>query len=454
MFGRVKRIHFIGIGGIGMSGIALVLKNLGFKVTGSDIRASDSVLMLRRQRIKVYRGHRPENIGNADVVVYTSAIGDDNIELLAARARKIPAIPRAEMLAELMRMKVGIAVTGTHGKTTTTSLIGAILEAGGLDPTVVIGGRLMATGENYRLGESEYMVVEADESDASFLHLTPAFVVITNIEREHLDFYHDLDEIKSAFMKFVDRIPFWGSLIINSDHPNNQALISVAKKRMITYALYNSGDLVGYDVNWSDWSTTFAVSYHGRRLGKIRIPLPGNHNVQNCLAAIALGLELGISFTQIKKGLKDFPGVHRRMEKVGEVRGALFFDDYGHHPTEIAATLATFRNRFKKNRIIACFQPHRYTRVYHLINSFARSFYNADVVLVTEIYPAGEKPIPGISGKVLAQRLESEHPDVRFVGDVRNLNKVIKGMVKPGDVVITLGAGDITSVARRLCGMV
>ncbi|RKX70250.1 UDP-N-acetylmuramate--L-alanine ligase [candidate division WOR-3 bacterium] len=451
MLGKVKRIHFIGIGGIGMSGIALVLKNLGFQITGSDLKGGDAVRMLKRNGIKVFRGHRPENIGKADVVVYSSAITPENVELIAARSKKIPTIPRAEMLAELMRMKIGIAISGTHGKTTTTSMVGAVLEAGGMDPTMVIGGRLIATGENYRLGESRYLVVEADESDASFLHLTPVFIIITNIEREHLDFYHDLDEIKTAFLKFIEKVPFWGGVIINSDHPNNQTLIPIIKKRIITYGLYNSAEVKGEKIEWANWSSRFVIYYKNKRLGRVTIPLPGNHNVQNCLAAVAIGLELGISFKKIKQGLESFPGVHRRMEKVGEKGGVLYFDDYGHHPTEIAAVLATLRERFPKHRIIACFQPHRYTRIYHLIDDFARSFYSADLVLVTDIYPAGEKPIPGITGPIVAQRLKAVHPDVLYVGDLRGLNRRLKQIVTPGDIVITLGAGDITRVGRRLC---
>ncbi|HIE06079.1 MAG TPA: UDP-N-acetylmuramate--L-alanine ligase, partial [bacterium (Candidatus Stahlbacteria)] len=332
MFGKVKRIHFIGIGGIGMSGIAQVVKNLEFKVTGSDLKIGDAVKVLRKQGIKVFKGHHPRNIGKADVVVYSSAVTSDNIELITARSKQIPTIPRAEMLAELMRMKIGVAVAGTHGKTTTTSLVGAVLEAGGLDPTVVIGGRLMTTGRNYRLGESRYLVVEADESDASFLHLSPVFIIITNVEREHLDFYHDLEEIKTSFRKFTEKVPFWGSVIINSDHIVNQALIPTIKKRIVTYGLYNSADIRGADVEWTNWSSRFKILYQDKVLGRLKISLPGIHNIQNCLAAVAIGIELGISFSKIRRGLLNFPGVHRRMEMIGEARGVLFFDDYGHHP--------------------------------------------------------------------------------------------------------------------------
>ena len=448
--GKIQHIHFVGIGGIGMSGIAEVLFNLGYTISGSDVKESEVTRRLQSLGCEIFYGHRKENLKKVDVVVISSAIRKGNPEVEAAEERLIPVIPRAEMLAELMRMKVGIAIAGTHGKTTTTSLIATVLAAGGLDPTVVIGGRLNSIGSNARLGQGEFLVAEADESDGSFLKLMPTLAVVTNIDPEHLDYYKGIDEIKETFLSFLDKIPFFGLAILCLDHPNVQSLLPRLKKRFTTYGLTTQADFQAKEIAFEGLSTSFDVLHRRREIGRLRLRMPGIHNVYNALATLATAFELDIPFQVVQETLRDFSGIQRRFQIKGEKRGILIVDDYGHHPVEIMATLKAARTGWGK-RIVAVFQPHRYTRTQALFKDFLTAFYDADVLLLTDIYPAGEDRIEGIEAKALFDGIrEYGHKDVTYLPDKKEIVEHLLRIVSPGDLVITLGAGDIWQVSEEL----
>jgi UDP-N-acetylmuramate--alanine ligase len=448
--GKIQHIHFVGIGGIGMSGIAEVLLNLGYQVSGSDTRETEVTRRLQSLGAKVSYGHRRENLKEADVVVTSSAIRKGNPEVEVAEERLIPVIPRAEMLAELMRMKIGIAIAGTHGKTTTTSLISTVLAAGGLDPTVVIGGRLNSIGSNARLGQGQYLVAEADESDGSFLKLMPTIAVVTNIDPEHLDYYNGIDEIKETFLSFLDKIPFFGLAVLCLDHPNIQSLLPRLKKRFTTYGLTTQADYQAKEIVFEGLSTSFDVVHRRREIGRLSLRMPGLHNVYNALATLATAFELDIPFQVVQETLRDFSGIQRRFQIKGEKKGILVVDDYGHHPVEIMATLKAARTGWAK-RIIAVFQPHRYTRTQALFKDFLTAFYDADVLVLTDIYPAGEDRIEGVESKALFEGLrEYGHKDVTYLSDKKEIVEHLIRVISPGDLVITLGAGDIWQVSEEL----
>jgi len=448
--GKIQHIHFVGIGGIGMSGIAEVLLNLGYHISGSDIKETEVTRRLRSLGCEISYGHRRENLKEADVVVISSAIRPRNPEVEAAEERLIPVIPRAEMLAELMRMKIGIAIAGTHGKTTTTSLISTLLAAAGLDPTVVIGGRLNSIGSNARLGQGEFLVAEADESDGSFLKLMPTIAVVTNIDPEHLDYYKGIDEIKETFLSFLNKIPFFGLAVLCLDHPNIQNLLPRLKKRFTTYGLTPQADFQAKEIVFEGLSTSFDVIHQHREIGRLSLRMPGLHNVYNALAALATAFELDIPFRVVQETLQDFSGIQRRFQIKGEKRGVLVVDDYGHHPVEIMATLKAARTGWGK-RIVAVFQPHRYTRTQALFKDFLTAFYDADVLILTEIYPAGEDRIEGVESKPLFEGLrEHGHKDVTYLADKKEIVEHLLRIISPGDLVITLGAGDIWQVSEEL----
>jgi len=450
MSGRVKHVHFVGIGGAGMSGIAEVLLNLHYVVSGSDLRRTDVTERLTSLGAVVHYGHDAGNIEGADVVVTSTAVSRTNPEVLAARERFVPVIPRVEMLAELMRMKYSVAVGGTHGKTTTTSLISAVLSAGGLDPTVVVGGKISSMGTGGRLGASEYMVAEADESDGSFLKLSPTLAVVTTVDEEHLDYYSGLDEIKSAFTRFANSVPFYGCSIVCLDQPNIQSILGDVGRRVITYGLASQADVQAVGVEATGENTSFTVIAGGEELGRISITMPGLHNIYNSVAAVAVGLELGVSFGDISEALGSFEGIARRFDVRGEAHDVLVLDDYGHHPVEIRTTLSAAAARWNR-RLVVLFQPHRYTRTQKLLEEFGRSFYDATVLLVSGIYAASEEPIEGVSGANIveaARRLG--HRDADYVEDLDALYERAMAIIKPGDVVVTLGAGDIYKVGERI----
>jgi len=448
--GKIQRIHFVGIGGSGMSGIAEVLLNLGYHIAGSDLRETEVTRRLQSLGCEIHYGHRKENVKEADVVVVSSAVRPGNPEIEAAEQKLIPVIPRAEMLAELMRMKVGVAIAGTHGKTTTTSLIATILAAGGLDPTVVIGGRLNSIGSNARLGQGDFLVAEADESDGSFLKLIPTIAVVTNIDPEHLDYYKGIEVVKEAFLGFLNKIPFFGLSVLCLDHPNIQSLIPRLKKRFVTYGLTTQADFQAKEIVFEGLSTTFDVVHQRREVGRLRLQMPGLHNVYNALAAVATAFELEISFQTVQETLRDFGGIQRRFQVKGEKKGILVVDDYGHHPVEIMATLKAARTGWER-RIVAVFQPHRYSRTQSLFQDFLTAFYDADVLLLTDIYPAGEDPIEGVGAKAMFEGIrEYGHKDVTYLTDKKEIVDHLLRIVMPGDLVITMGAGDIWQVSETL----
>ncbi|MBK7601549.1 MAG: UDP-N-acetylmuramate--L-alanine ligase [Acidobacteria bacterium] len=450
MFKKYQHIHFVGIGGIGMSGIAEVLLNLGYKVSGSDVRRSAITDRLEQLGARIFEGHQASNIEDAQVVVTSTAVRHDNPEVVEAMRRQIPVIPRAEMLAELMRLKYGIAIAGSHGKTTTTSMVATVLDRAGLDPTIVVGGRINAFGTNAKLGRGDFMVVEADESDKSFLKLTPTIAVVTNIDLEHLDFYKDIEEIRSYFVQFVNKVPFYGSVIICLDDQNVQLIIPEIKRRVITYGMRAQAEISAADVRISrdNFSSDFAVRRNGELLGRITLNVPGDHNVCNALAAVAVGLDLGLDFKSIAEGLEAYRGTERRFQIKGTIEdasggtGILVVDDYGHHPTEIRATLAAAKSSGR--RLVVLFQPHRYSRTAALQDDFARSFYDADLVLLCDIYAASEDPIPGISSQALVEAIEKfGHRNVRYAGSVEQAAKALLDLAQSGDLVLTLGAGNV-----------
>ncbi len=450
MFGRVKHVHLVGIGGAGMSGIAEVLLNLGFAVSGSDLKRSETTERLEQLGGVIYHEHAASNVGDVDVVVFSSAVTRDNPEVTAACERMIPVIPRVEMLAELMRMKYSVAIGGTHGKTTTTSLISAVLSAGGLDPTVVVGGKLKTLGTGAHLGRSEYMVAEADESDGSFLKLSPTIAVVTTVDEEHLDYYSGLDEIKQAFTHFANSVPFYGCSVVCLDQENIQAIIGDIERRVLTYGLASQADVHAYEIDVSGETTRFSIEAGGRSLGQIEIAMPGLHNVCNSLAAVAVGLELGVTFEDIARALREFEGIARRFEIKGEASDVLILDDYGHHPTEIRTTLAAAAARWNR-RLVVLFQPHRYTRTQKLLEEFGRSFYDSSVLFVTHIYAASEQPIEGVSGANIVEAARRHgHRSAEYIDDMDELYECAMNIVRPGDVVMTLGAGDIYKVGDRI----
>ena len=433
-----------------MSGIAEVLLNLGYHISGSDVKESEVTRRLLALGCTIAYGHRRENVKEADVVVVSSAIRPGNPEVEVAEERLIPVIPRAEMLAELMRMKIGVAIAGTHGKTTTTSLISTILAAGGLDPTVVIGGRLNSIGSNARLGQGDFLVAEADESDGSFLKLMPTVAVVTNIDPEHLDHYRDIEEIKEAFLSFLNKIPFSGLAVLCLDHPNIQSLIPRLKKRFTTYGLTTQADFQAKEVEFEGLVTRFNVLHQNQEVGRLELRMPGLHNVYNALAAVATAFEFDIPFRVIRETLSDFAGIQRRFQIKGEKNGILIVDDYGHHPVEIMATLKAARSGWKR-RIVAVFQPHRYTRTQALYDDFLKAFYDADVLVLTDIYPAGEDRIEGVDAKGLSEGIrEYGHKNVTYVQNKKEIVDHLLSVIVPGDMVITLGAGDIWQISDEL----
>ena len=451
MFKRYQQLHFVGIGGSGMSGIAEILLNLGYRITGSDLRKNDAVERLAELGAKIFIGHEAGHVEGAHVVVYSSAVGHDNLEVQAARQRGVPTIPRAEMLAELMRLKYGIAVAGTHGKTTTTSMVGAVLAEGRCDPTIVVGGRIAALGTNARLGQGEYLVAEADESDGSFLKLAPTIAVVTTIDAEHLDYYQSLDAIRDAFVAFVNKVPFYGCAVLCLDQPNIQMLIPRVAKRVVTYGLESSADLVARRVHLAGMTSRFEVVHRTTPLGECALEVPGRHNVLNALAAIAVGLDLEIPFLTIQKALGGFTGVQRRFQIRGHAHGVTVVDDYGHHPAEIQVTLAAAKAAFDR-RVVTVFQPHRYTRTHHLRQEFLTAFNQADVLVVLDIYPAGEMPMPGVTARDLADGIRAHgHRDVTYIGGTRaEVIDHLVDVVRAGDLVLTLGAGDVGQLGPEL----
>lgn len=451
MFLKKYHIHFVGIGGIGMSGIAELLLNLGYKVSGSDISLSDITRRLESLGGSIFKGHCEEQIQKADVVVVSSAVGVENPEVVAAHRASIPVIPRAEMLAELMRLKYSVAIAGAHGKTSTTSIVAAVLGKGGLDPTVVIGGKLKSIGSNALLGEGDFIVAEADESDGSFLKISPTIAVVTNIDREHLDFYRDLDHIKDVFLSFIDKIPFYGLAVLCLDNEPIQSLIPRIKKRFTTYGMSTQADFKARDVVFEGLRSTFTVDHLGTTLGKINLNLPGIHNVYNALASIAVGLELDISFEVIKSALQTAEGVQRRLEIKGEKKGITVVDDYGHHPTEIKATLQAAKECWPDKRIVVVFQPHRYTRTRALFEEFTRAFYQSDLLVVLPIYAAGEEKIEGVESIALFEEIQHHgHKDVVYKEGLDAAVSYLKKMLITNDILLTLGAGDVWKVGEML----
>jgi UDP-N-acetylmuramate--alanine ligase len=447
---NIRRIHFVGIGGIGMSGIAEVLLNLGYEVSGSDLAKTDTTARLDDLGAAVHLGHAAKNIGNADVVVTSTAVRSDNPEVVAAHAKNIPVIPRAEMLAELLKMKFSIAVSGSHGKTTTTSMVATVLAHGGLDPTMVIGGKLASIGSNARLGDGETIVAEADESDGSFLKLSPCIAVITNIDREHLDHYKDIDEIRAAFLEFANIVPFYGATILCADDAHIQQILPFIKRRTITYGLSSGTDYHARQISYLPGSTTYSLYERDVLLGTATLRVPGVFNVYNSLATVAVAREMDIPFPVIKEGLRNFAGVHRRLELRGSEHGITVIDDYGHHPTEIKATLAAVRQIWK-DRVIMVFQPHRFTRTKALFEEFSTAFSDADILIVTDIYAASEEPIPGVTAENLCGGIRNAGlKDVRHISNFDDIADYLMEIVEPSDVVLTQGAGSVWKIGDAL----
>ncbi|MGA2900607.1 MAG: UDP-N-acetylmuramate--L-alanine ligase [Candidatus Acidiferrales bacterium] len=450
-FRNFQRIHLVGIGGSGMSGIAEVLLSSNYAVSGSDLKATPVTERLRKLGATIFEGHLAENVRGAHVVVISSAVRANNVEVVEAHKLKIPVIPRAEMLAELMRLKYGIAVAGAHGKTTTTSMVASVLGEAGLDPTFVVGGRVNHAGSNARVGQSEYMVVEADESDRSFLLLAPVLAVITTIDREHLDHYHSLEEIQEVFLQFANRVPFYGTVILCIDEPNVQAILPQVKRPVITYGTSSQADLVISEVRLIGLASEFRLKYHDDDLGIFRLPSPpGIHNVRNAAAAAAVGLSLNVPADLIRAGLAKFSGVGRRFEIKGEFGGVTLIDDYGHHPAEIRATLEAARGCGYK-RLLVLFQPHRYSRTQFLWEDFRSSFNQADILVMTEIYAAGEAPIEGVNGEILSEAISTAgHKNVVFTSTMQAGMEFLYREARPGDAILTIGAGSVGRVLDQL----
>lgn len=452
MYKRSYHIHFVGIGGIGMSGIAELLLNLGHQVSGSDIQESEITRRLETLGATISYSHQPQQVAGADAVVVSSAIDADNPEVTAANMDyHIPVIRRAEMLAELMRLKYAVLVAGAHGKTTTTSMVGTVMAEGGLDPTVIIGGRLNAWGTNAKLGQGDFVVAEADESDGTFLLYSPTISLVTNIDTEHLDFYKDLDEIKETFLEFINQVPFYGVNILCLEDENIQSLLPRIKKRIVTYGFSAQADFQARDLAFDGLNVSYRAFHRGQELGKVTLPIPGRHNALNSLAAVAVGHELEIPFSAICRGLQEMTGVQRRFQIKGEVNGVTVIDDYGHHPTEIKAVLKTMASSFPGRRRFVLFQPHRYTRTQALFEHFTTAFYQSDVLIVTEIYAASEPVIPGVHAEKLTTAIQKHgHGNVRYIPDHLALVPSLVEEVREGDVVLTLGAGNIWQTGEAL----
>lgn len=452
MHHKVEKVHFVGIGGSGMCGIAEVLINLGYQVHGSDLKQSPVTERLTGLGAKVFYGHKRENIADVQVVVRSTAVKEDNPEIIEARARAIPVIPRAEMLAELMRLKYGIAVGGSHGKTTTTSMIATMLGGTELDPTVVIGGRLNSINSNARLGQGEILLAEADESDGSFLALSPIIAIITNIDLEHLDYYRGgLPEIEDNFVAFANKVPFYGLVVLCLDDPRVQEIIPRIKRRVLTYGFSPQADIRATEVEIKGMRSHFRVSAGGDEMGDFVIDMPGRHYVLNCLAAIATGFELGLDYSDIRGHLSGFAGVQRRLQILGECGGAIVIDDYGHHPTEITATLEALRQAWPERRLVTVFQPHRFSRTKELFNDFLPAFNESEILLLSDIYPAGETPIEGVDASALAEAIHSHgHKQVQYFADRGELKDFILSNIGERDLILTLGAGDICRLGQEL----
>jgi UDP-N-acetylmuramate--alanine ligase len=451
VFRSIQHIHFVGLGGSGMSGIAEVLLNLGYTVSGSDLKHSATTERLAALGARVFEGHAASQVQGAHVVVVSTAVSAANPEVVQARRSGIPVIPRAEMLAELMRLKYGVAVAGSHGKTTTTSMTALVLDRGGLDPTVVVGGRLGVLGSGARLGKGEFLVAEADESDRSFLKLSPTIAVVTNIDREHLDNYRGLEDIQEAFVGFMNKVPFYGAVVLCLDDGPVQDVLPRVERRIVTYGLSPQAQVSAREVDLAASASRFTVVAGGVELGRVTLSVPGAHNVANALAAVAVGLDLGIPFESVRQGLESFTGVDRRFQVRGEAGDVVIVDDYGHHPTEIRATLETLRRFAGARRTVVLFQPHRFTRTQALWDDFCRAFHAADVLLLTDIYPASEAAIPGITAEALAEAVvERGHRHARYAGSMEAATRALIEEVRPGDVVLTLGAGSVWTASEAL----
>jgi UDP-N-acetylmuramate--alanine ligase len=453
MFRSVQHIHFVGIGGIGMSGIAEVLSNLGYRVSGSDARKSPVTERLEQLGMTIAEGHSAANVGDAHVVVRSTAIRDDNPEVIEARQRAIPVIPRAEMLAELMRLKTYVvAVAGSHGKTSTTSMIATVLGHAGVDPTAVVGGVVSAFGSNARLGKSDVLVAEADESDRSFLMLTPTFAIVTNIDREHMDYYADMEDVQKCFTDFVNKVPFYGAAILCLDDPHVQAVIPQVKRRRVTYGLTAQADISAHNIQHNqNFGSRFTVLRGHEAIGEINLPVPGKHNVYNALAAIATGFEFDVPFETIAEALSTFTNADRRFQFKGEANGIMVVDDYGHHPTEVKATLAAAKTGSAGRRIVTLFQPHRFTRTQDQMEEFARSFNNSDVLLVMDIYAASEDPIEGITSQALTDRIRAYgHKHAHYIGGMDGAAAKVLDYAREGDLVLTLGAGSVYRIGEQV----
>ena len=449
MLGRTRKIHFVGIGGIGMSGIAELLINQGFKISGSDLALSDITKHLTQIGAVISQGHNAETIRDADVIVKSSAVKDDNPEIAFALSQKIPVIRRAEMLSEIMRMSYGIGIAGTHGKTSTTSMVGSVLSAAKLDPTVIVGGIVKNYGSNNLLGSGKYIVVEADEFDRSFLTLSPIIAGITNIEADHLDCYTDLEGVKNAFVEYANKVPFFGSVIACLDDHGVQSIIPRINKEILTYGFSQQANVRATNVKFNNFETSYMALYNGDELGNIKLKALGDHNILNSLLAVATGLELDIPFKSIKRGLSEFNGVFRRFEYKGEKDEVTLYDDYAHHPTEIEATLKGVRDSIS-NRIVVVFQPHLFSRTQDFYEDFGRSFFQSDVLLIAPIFPAREKPIKGVTGKLISDAaIQSGHKNVHYIQTDEEIVSKIKEVTKPGDILITMGAGSIYKFGEK-----
>jgi UDP-N-acetylmuramate--alanine ligase len=448
---KIQHIHFVGVGGSGMSGIAEVLLNLGYSVSGSDLKLSPVTGRLAGLGARIAEGHGAAQVAGAQVVVASTAVRSDNPELVEARRLGIPVIPRAEMLAELMRLKYGVAVAGSHGKTTTTSMVALVLDRGGYDPTVVVGGRLGVLGSGARLGKGEFMVAEADESDRSFLKLSPTVAVVTNIDREHLDTYRDLADIQEAFLAFVNKVPFYGSAVLCLDDGPVQDILPRVERRVVSYGLSPQAQVSARELQIGPTGSSYTAVAAGQALGTIRIAVAGAHNVLNSLAAVAVGLDLDVPFESVRAGLESFAGVDRRFQLRGQAGGVTVIDDYGHHPTEVRVTLEALRTRAGTHRTLVLFQPHRYTRTRHLWDEFCRAFHQADLLLLTDIYPAGEEPIPGVTALALAQAVaERGHRRAVYAGNLQEASQRLAEEAREGDFVLTLGAGSVWHAGEEL----
>ncbi|MDD3282496.1 MAG: UDP-N-acetylmuramate--L-alanine ligase [Candidatus Cloacimonetes bacterium] len=450
MLGRTKKIHFIGIGGIGMSGIAEFLFNQGLEISGSDMKKSDITAHLEDLGIKITEGHNPDLVHDADVVVKSSAVKDDNPEIIAAKAMRIPVIRRAEMLAEITRMSFSIGISGTHGKTTSTSMAGLVLEAAGLDPTIIVGGKVKNFGSNNVMGSGKYIVVEADEYDHSFLSLTPCIAGITNVDEDHLDCYRNLDDIKGAFIEYANKVPFFGSVIACLDDPGVQTILPQINKKIVTYGLSRQADVQALNIVMKNFTTSYDLSYKGYKLGRISMKVSGKHNIQNSLLAASIGLELDLPFKSIQDGMASFSGVYRRFELKGEAKDITIYDDYAHHPTEIVATLEGFKDSVDR-RIVALFQPHLYSRTRDLYKKFGKAFFSCDCLILAPIYPARELPIPGVSSKLIADvAIQSGHHQVHTIEDNAQIVSETIALLKPNDILITIGAGNIWQYGEEI----